>query len=55
VLDWGRKGLDETLDTLHGAGIRTAGAGRYEAEARAPAIVDVPGAGRVLVFAFGCD
>jgi poly-gamma-glutamate capsule biosynthesis protein CapA/YwtB (metallophosphatase superfamily) len=53
VLDWGREGLAETLDVLHRAGLRTAGAGRDEQEARAPAIVDVRGAGRVLVFGFG--
>jgi poly-gamma-glutamate capsule biosynthesis protein CapA/YwtB (metallophosphatase superfamily) len=53
VLDWGREGLAETLDTLRRAGIRTAGAGRDLEEARAPAILDASGAGRVLVFAFG--
>lgn len=52
VLDWGHAGLAETLDVLHAAGIRTAGAGRDAAEAAAPAIVDVAGKGRVLVFAF---
>jgi poly-gamma-glutamate capsule biosynthesis protein CapA/YwtB (metallophosphatase superfamily) len=52
VLDWGRAGLEETLDTLRAAGIGVAGAGRDAREARAPAIVPVPG-GRVLVFAFG--
>jgi len=53
VLDWGRRGLAETLDTLSGVGIRTAGAGRDATEAAAPAIVEVPQGGRVLVFAFG--
>jgi len=53
VLDWGAPGLEETLDTLHGAGIRTAGAGRSAAEAAAPAILDAPPGGRVLVFAYG--
>lgn len=53
VLDWGHRGLDETLDTLHGAGLRTAGAGRDAAEAAAPAVIALPGKGRVLVFAFG--
>lgn len=51
VLDWGRSGLTETLDTLHRAGICTAGAGRNQEEAAAPAIIRVPGKGRVLVFA----
>jgi poly-gamma-glutamate synthesis protein (capsule biosynthesis protein) len=55
VLDWGHAGLLETLDTLHGAGIDTAGAGRDEAEAAAPAVIELPGGGRVLVFAYGCE
>ena len=37
VLDWGYRGLAETLAALRGAGIRTAGAGRDEAVAAAPA------------------
>ena len=53
VLDFGRDGLLETLDTLHGAGIATVGAGRTPAEAQAPAVIELPGGGRVLVFAFG--
>jgi poly-gamma-glutamate synthesis protein (capsule biosynthesis protein) len=52
VLDYGRRGLQETLATLHAADIRTAGAGRDAAEAAAPAILDTE-SGRVLVFAFG--
>jgi poly-gamma-glutamate capsule biosynthesis protein CapA/YwtB (metallophosphatase superfamily) len=53
VLDWGFTGLAETLATLKGAGIGTAGAGRNLDEAAAPAIVTVEGKGRVLVFACG--
>ncbi|MBC9727619.1 CapA family protein [Streptomyces sp. TRM68367] len=53
VLDFGRPGLTETLDTLAGAGLRTAGAGRSAGEAYAPAVVPLPGGGRVLVFALG--
>jgi poly-gamma-glutamate synthesis protein (capsule biosynthesis protein) len=53
VLDWGLAGLEETLDTLHRAGIQTAGAGRDLDEAQAPAVLGLPGRGRVLVFAFG--
>lgn len=49
VLDWGRPGLEETLRSLHGAGIGTAGAGRNDSEAAASAVVAVPG-GRVLVY-----
>jgi poly-gamma-glutamate synthesis protein (capsule biosynthesis protein) len=55
VLDWGASGLLETLDTLHGVGIHTAGAGRDDAEAARPARIEVPGGGRVLVFAFACE
>lgn len=55
VLDWGRRGLLETLDTLHREGVQTAGAGRGEGEAAAPAVLDLPGKGRVLVFAFGTE
>lgn len=36
VLDHGVSGLEETLDSLHGAGLVTAGAGRHEAEAWRP-------------------
>jgi poly-gamma-glutamate capsule biosynthesis protein CapA/YwtB (metallophosphatase superfamily) len=55
VMDWGRAGLDETLRSLHAAGIRTAGAGRDAAQAAAPAIIDMAGRGRVLVYAYGCE
>jgi poly-gamma-glutamate synthesis protein (capsule biosynthesis protein) len=53
VLDWGPAGLMETLETLAGAGIGVAGAGRDLGAAQAPAVVDVGAAARVLVFAFG--
>jgi poly-gamma-glutamate capsule biosynthesis protein CapA/YwtB (metallophosphatase superfamily) len=53
VLDWGRAGLLETLETLDKAGIRRAGAGRDATEAQAPAVLEVAGKGRVLVFAYG--
>jgi poly-gamma-glutamate synthesis protein (capsule biosynthesis protein) len=53
VLDWGNPGLLETLNTLTAAGIRTAGAGRNAAQAEAPAILEIDGMRRVLVFAFG--
>jgi poly-gamma-glutamate synthesis protein (capsule biosynthesis protein) len=55
VLDWGDEGLRETLDTLHAAGIRTAGAGRDDEEAAKPAIFETPSGARVLVFAFGME
>lgn len=53
VMDWGRQGLVETLASLHGAGLRTAGAGSNTREAAAPAHVDLPDHRRVLVFGFG--
>jgi poly-gamma-glutamate synthesis protein (capsule biosynthesis protein) len=54
VLDWGAAGLTETLETLHRAGIHTAGAGRDAAEAAAPGILPLA-TGRVLVFAFATE
>ncbi|MGW0734930.1 CapA family protein [Streptomyces sp. NPDC002851] len=53
ILDFGRPGLAETLDTLSAAGLRTAGAGRDAAAAHRPAIVPLDGDRRLLVFAFG--
>ncbi len=53
VLDWGESGLLETLDTLHKARLKTAGAGRNLAGAQAPAVMEIAGRARVLVFAFG--
>jgi poly-gamma-glutamate capsule biosynthesis protein CapA/YwtB (metallophosphatase superfamily) len=53
VLDLGVSGLEETLDVLAGAGLRAAGAGRDAEEAWRPAVIPLPGGGRVLVFAVG--
>ncbi len=53
VLDWGVAGLLETLDVLRGAGMATAGAGRDLEEADRPAVLEVTGKGRLLVFGFG--
>jgi poly-gamma-glutamate synthesis protein (capsule biosynthesis protein) len=64
VLDWGYRGLAETLQTLKRAGVAYVGVGRNAAEAAAPAVLPLtptlsPGGrgkgegGRVLVFAFG--
>ena len=55
VMDWGYPGLAETLKALGNAGIETAGAGNNLAEAQSPAILQVSGKGRVLVFAFGLE
>lgn len=53
VLDFGRSGLAETLDTLSDVGVPVAGAGRDAVAAGAPATVPVGGEGRVLVFGMG--
>lgn len=53
VLDFGRRGLDETRDSLAAAGLRAVGAGHDIAAARQPAVVPVDGGGRVLVFSLG--
>ncbi|MEG3630807.1 CapA family protein [Streptomyces poriticola] len=53
VLDFGRRGLADTLGALAAAGLRVAGAGRDAAAAQQPAVVPVAGAARVLVFAVG--
>ncbi|HJW81278.1 MAG TPA: CapA family protein [Acidiferrobacterales bacterium] len=55
VLDFGEAGLAETLDTLQRAGLHVAGAGHNRDEASAPAVLALPGGGRVLVFAFGTE
>jgi poly-gamma-glutamate synthesis protein (capsule biosynthesis protein) len=52
VLDWGHDGLTETLDVLQRHKIKTAGVGRTIAQAKAPAVLDVTGKARVLVFSF---
>jgi len=53
VLDWGYAGLKETLAGLEGVKLKAAGAGQNLSEAEAPAIIEVAGKGRVLVFGFG--
>lgn len=55
VLDWGYAGLRETLQTLRGAGLKTAGAGADASEAAAPALIEVAGKGQVVVFALGSE
>jgi poly-gamma-glutamate synthesis protein (capsule biosynthesis protein) len=53
VLDWGYTGLAETLQSLDRAGIAHSGAGAKAANAASPAVLGVPGKGRVLVFSLG--
>ena len=53
LLDWGHTGLVETLETLSASDIGYAGAGLNDDQATAPALLELPGKGRVLLFAFG--
>jgi poly-gamma-glutamate synthesis protein (capsule biosynthesis protein) len=53
VLDFGYRGLEETIETLKHAHIALAGAGRNAAEAQAPAIKETFDRGRLIVFGFG--
>ncbi len=46
VLDWGYGGLTQTLASLRGAGMRTAGAGADVSQAGAPAMLDLGAKGR---------
>lgn len=55
VLDWGYSGLIETLETLKKADIQSSGAGKNIEEAEAPAVMDVEGKGKVMVFSFGSE
>jgi poly-gamma-glutamate synthesis protein (capsule biosynthesis protein) len=55
VLDHDRPGLVETLETLGRAWVQLAGAGLDLAQARRPAVVELAGAGRVVVLAFGTE
>ncbi len=55
VLDWGYAGLAETLQALAAAGLRAAGAGLTRAQAEAPAVVELQGKGRLLVFSMGAE
>jgi poly-gamma-glutamate capsule biosynthesis protein CapA/YwtB (metallophosphatase superfamily) len=52
VLDWGYAGLQETLDSLQGSGLQTAGAGMDETAAAAPALLQAGAGKRVVVFSF---
>ncbi|WP_375759633.1 CapA family protein [Corallococcus exercitus] len=53
VLDWGYPGLTETLSTLRRLGIATAGLGEDLEEAQRPAILEVKGGRRAVVFSCG--
>ena len=53
VLDFGERGLRETLAALAGAGLAAAGAGLDQAQAGQPAAVPLPDGGRLLVYSCG--
>ncbi len=55
ILDWGATGLETTLQTLGKAHLKTTGAGRNLEEAAAPAVLEITGKGRILVFAYGSE
>ncbi|MEN6543814.1 CapA family protein [Parvibaculum sp.] len=50
VLDWGRRGLAETIETLERIGIASSGAGHDRETAQAPAILRGSDGRRVLLF-----
>jgi poly-gamma-glutamate capsule biosynthesis protein CapA/YwtB (metallophosphatase superfamily) len=52
ILDWGVRGLLDTLAALRQLQIKAAGAGQNLSEAGAPAVLDIAGRGRVLLFSF---
>ena len=54
VLDFGRRGLLDTLQILGRLRIKIAGAGRNLNEASAPAVLNIARNSRVLVFSFAC-
>lgn len=54
VLDWGERGLLDTLTTLDSLRIGYTGAGRDLDEAMRPAILDLGERGRIAVFSIGC-
>jgi poly-gamma-glutamate capsule biosynthesis protein CapA/YwtB (metallophosphatase superfamily) len=55
VLDYSYAGLEDTLDALTAIGIKRTGAGRDLDEARRPAILDLLGDRRILVFSVGVE
>ncbi len=55
VLDWGYAGLTETLETMKKVNVNSAGAGQNLQEAETPAVMEVEGKGRVIVFSYGLE
>lgn len=55
TLDWGYAGLTETIETLKTVNVKSAGAGQNMREAEAPAVLEIKGKGRVIVFSLGSE
>ena len=55
VIDWGYRGLSETLERLRDAGLLCAGAGEDAQAAAMPAAIDLHERGRVLIFGVGSE
>lgn len=55
VLDYGYAGLCETLETLTSVGLKVAGAGLSQEEARRPARVRIADGRNLIVFGFGAE
>jgi poly-gamma-glutamate capsule biosynthesis protein CapA/YwtB (metallophosphatase superfamily) len=55
VLDWSYPGLTQTVDSLHGHGIATAGVGSDAVAARHPALIETEDGSRVVVVAVGTE
>ncbi|MBA7561193.1 hypothetical protein ES708_02828 [subsurface metagenome] len=55
ILDWGYSGLIETLETLNKVNVKSAGAGQNLREAETPAVMEIEGKGRVIVFSYGLE
>ena len=53
VLDWSYPGLDQTLNSLEGAGLNVTGAGTDATAATRPALIDIKPGCRVVVVALG--
>lgn len=53
VLDWGYPGLIETFNSLEGANIKFAGAGENLQAAEQPAILNIKGKGKIIMFSIG--
>ena len=53
VLDWGVHGLSDTIDSLRKSGIKHAGAGLNIEEAQTPAVLELNGRGRLIIYSFG--